>query len=119
VLCDFDGFLLCDFFGLLKRTNNSCQMNSGVCRRVNKERLSSFVGQTVLFLGRVESVTNTTDDSTCSAILQSPDGYQVKCVLQEAPKDKYIEFVAKVRTDETLEQSGFLFNLGDELSESK
>eukprot|EP00922_Rhytidocystis_sp_ex-Travisia-forbesii_P068132 GHVS01101459.1.p1 GENE.GHVS01101459.1~~GHVS01101459.1.p1 ORF type:complete len:123 (+),score=23.34 GHVS01101459.1:249-617(+) len=81
-------------------------------RRINRARLSEFVGQKVRFLGRVESLQGDT------VLLEAPDGGEVRCVLSgpdQHPSSLIVEVIGEVQKDLTLKQTSFLFNLGDEL----
>eukprot|EP00923_Selenidium_pygospionis_P012770 GHVN01021843.1.p1 GENE.GHVN01021843.1~~GHVN01021843.1.p1 ORF type:complete len:113 (+),score=27.96 GHVN01021843.1:64-402(+) len=80
-------------------------------RRVNRSRLSEYVGDTVRFVGRVKEV----DGSLLS--LEAPDGGDVSChITSEAPESKYVEVTAVVQPDCSLQQVDFLIELGNNLN---
>lgn len=82
-------------------------------RRINKARIADFAGRgTIRFVGKVESYEN-----SCLT-LAAPDGGEVLCKLQEnvpPPKSKFIEVIAEAHEDGSILQTGFMFELGNDI----
>lgn len=86
--------------------------SSATARRINRSRFPDFTGRTVRFVGKVESHENS------RLTLTAPDGGEVTCGLREdtaVPKSKFVEVIAEVQEDGSLEQRGFLFELGNDI----
>lgn len=78
---------------------------------MNRGRLSEFVNETVRFIGRVTEV------SGVNLTLEAPDGGEVMCsITSDVPTAKFVEVVAMVLPDGSLQQTDFLFELGDNIN---